>query len=190
MSSMSHKRTSLATGWTFKRSPEPNSSYLPCAQFPTCIHLDLLHHKLTPDPLLDDNETRVQWVSEEEWTYRTTFTVPGVPLQEEETNTNVKYAAPSTKRTELVFDGLDTFCTVVLNGKTILTTENMYIAYRVDVTTALQPGENVLELHFGAAFLIGRRLEKEAGGPPLFCHNGDSSRLQVRKAPYSYGWDW
>jgi len=142
----------------------------------------LLHHKLIPDPLLDDNETRVQWVGEEEWTYRTTLTVPDVPSQVGGASTPVK--------TELVFDGLDTFCTIVLNGKTILTTENMYIAYRVDVTTELKPGENVLELRFGAAFLIGRKLEKEAGGPPLFCHNGDSSRLQVRKAPYSYGWDW
>jgi len=184
---MSHQRTALAVGWTFKRSPDPDSSYLPCAQFPTCIHLDLLHHKLIPDPLLDDNETRVQWVGEEKWTYRTTFSVPDVPSQQEGTS---KHAVPGTAKTELVFDGLDTFCTVVLNGKTILTTENMYIAYRVDVTTSLQPGENELELRFDAAFLIGRRLEKEAGGPPLFCHNGDSSRLQVRKAPYSYGWDW
>jgi beta-mannosidase len=187
MSNMMHQRTTLATGWTFKRTPDPDSSFLPCAQFPTCIHLDLLHHKLIPDPLLDDNETEVQWVGEEEWTYRTTFTVPNIPPLIDKAS---RHAVTSTGKTELVFDGLDTFCTVLLNGKTILTTENMYVAHRVDVTTALQLGENVLELRFGAAFLIGRKLEKEAGGPPLFCHNGDSSRLQVRKAPYSYGWDW
>jgi len=62
---MSHQRTALATGWTFKRSQKPDSSLLPYAQFSCCIHLDLLHHKLIPEPLLDDKKTRAQWVAEE-----------------------------------------------------------------------------------------------------------------------------
>lgn len=180
----SHQRLTLDQDWKLKRTPDADSTLLPCAQFPTCIHLDLLHHGKIPDPLLDDNETRVQWVGEEEWTYRTTFAAPS------STSSHDDSTSPSSHvKSELVFEGLDTFCTVILNGKEILKTENMFIACRVDVSNALRAGDNELVLNFGSAFLIGRKLEKEAG-KPLFCFNGDSSRLQVRKAAYSYGWDW
>ena len=135
-----------------------------------------MHHGKIVDPFLNDNEPLVQWVGEEAWIYRKVFAAP--ERKHDET------------RVEIVFEGLDTYATVFLNGREIQKTDNMYITYRVDITNKLQQGDNELEIRFDSAFLIGRRLEKEAGGPPLFCHNGDSSRLQVRKAPYSYGWDW
>lgn len=175
---MTVERKAISTGWTFKKAGSPDSELLPVALFPTTIHLDLLHHGKICDPSLDANEAAVQWVGEEAWVYR------------------VKFAGPKEKsagtRVELVFEGLDTYASILLNAKEIQKTENMYIEYRVDVTDTIAE-ENELEILFESTFLIGRKLEKEAeqaGVPTLFCHNGDSSRLQVRKAPYSYGWDW
>lgn len=174
---MAQKIISLNIGWTFKQASKPDSSFLPTAQFPTAVHIDLLHHGLIPDPFLDTNSSLIQWVGEEEWIYRTKFHAPD-------------RSSPDTKF-ELVFEGLDTHTTISLNSKEIKRTDNMYMAYRVDVTNQLKPGEeNDLEILFHSTFLIGKQLERDAEAKPLFFHNGDSSRLQVRKAPYSYGWDF
>lgn len=174
---MAHQRTPLDSGWTFKQASKAESSFLPTAQFPTAIHLDLMHHGIIPDPFLNENAALVQWVGEEEWLYRTTFYAPANDAHD--------------TSFELVFEGLDTHATISLNSREIKKTDNMFIEYRVDVTDCIKPGkENELEIIFHSSFLIGKQLEKEAAQKPLFFHNGDSSRLQVRKAPYSYGWDF
>ncbi len=54
------QRTLLDKNWHFRQTTSLNnacaSSYLPVAQFPTVAHIDLLHHKLIPDPYIDTNE--------------------------------------------------------------------------------------------------------------------------------------
>lgn len=164
--------TPLSSHWRFKKASEADTAFLPVAQFPTNIHLDLLHHGKIPDPFLDTNEAAVQWVGEEVWVYQTSFSAP-----------------TALGQTQLVFEGLDTYATVFLNGKEILKIDNMFIPYRVDVTGRLQD-TNTLEILFDSTWLVGKQMEKGAEDKPLFCHNGDSSRLQVRKAQYHYGWDW
>jgi beta-mannosidase len=168
---MASQRVALDKGWKFKNASEEESSFLPVAQFPTNIHLDLLKHGKIPDPFLDTNEAAVQWVGEEVWEYQTEF------------------PAPQDEKAELVFEGLDTHATICLNGQEVLKTDNMFIHYRLDVTGRLKES-NTLEIRFHSTWLVGKQLEKEASDKPLFCHNGDSSRLQVRKAQYHYGWDW
>ncbi|KAL1962656.1 hypothetical protein VTN77DRAFT_9290 [Rasamsonia byssochlamydoides] len=165
----------IESGWMFKNTSEPDSSFMPVAQFPTAIHLDLIKHGKIPDPFLDTNEAAVQWVGEEVWIYRTLFPAP--------------QGLSSDIKVELVFDGLDTYATVSLNSMEILKTENMFIQYHIDITDKLKE-TNILDLRFDSTWLVGKKLEKEAKDKLLFCHNGDSSRLQVRKAQYHYGWDW
>lgn len=174
---MELERMPISSGWIFKQASKKDSPFLPTSQFPTVIHLDLMHHGLIPDPYLDINYAKVQWVGEEEWLYRTTFRAPSKHSKE--------------TKFELVLEGLDTHTTISLNSEVIKKTESMYLSYRVDVTDRIKPDtDNELEILFHSTFLIGRQLEKEAPQKPLFWHNGDSSRLQVRKAPYSYGWDF
>ena len=174
---MAYERTLISSGWTFKQANKPESPFLPTAQFPTAIHLDLMKHGIIPDPFLDINWAKIQWVGEEEWLYRTTF--QGPPKNTE------------TAKFELVFEGLDTHATISLNSTVILKTENMYLTYRVDVTKEIRPNEeNELEILFHSTFLIAKQLEKDAPQAPLFWHNGDKCRLQVRKAPYAFGWDF
>lgn len=172
---MAFLKQPIHVGWSFKKANSSDDTFLPVSQFPTTIHQDLMYHGKIVDPYLDANEPKVQWVGEEAWVYRTRFSKPK--------------SNSADKRYELVFEGLDTHCTIFLNSTEIQRSDNMYLEYRIDVTKEIEE-ENEIELHFESSFLIGKRMEMEAEVKPLFCHNGDQSRLQVRKAPYSYGWDW
>lgn len=118
----------------------------------------------------------MQWVGETDWIYRCTF---DCKLHDGETR-------------ELHFDGLDTFATVYLNGRKVLTSDNMFLPSVVDVSDAVKDGENQLYIVFASAFIQGRLLEEEHLGKDrhLTLWNGDASRLFVRKAQYNYGWDW
>lgn len=172
-------RTNIHDGWTFKQADKPDSDFRPVAQFPTVIHLDLLHHGLIPDPPKDRNSELIQWVGEKQWLYKTSFTSPQAPV-----------GSGKASHT-MVFDGLDTYANISLNGKEIANTANMFLQYRVNVTDTLNPagGDNTLELLFDSAFLEGKRLEKAQGYKNLFW-NGDSCRMNVRKIGCHFGWDW
>ncbi|KFY02058.1 hypothetical protein O988_02383 [Pseudogymnoascus sp. VKM F-3808] len=175
MSGTPHSRQLLEKGWSFRQanSEEP---FRPVLQFPTVTHLDLMHHGLIPDPRKNLNARDVQWVGEREWIYKTTFDV-------------IEVTGSKDVRQVLVFEGLDTHCRVSLNGELLLKTDNMYLEWRVDATDKIRTGPNELELHFESTFLVGKQLEKDQGFINKFW-NGDSSRMNTRKVPCHYGWDW
>ncbi|KAI0097884.1 beta-mannosidase [Nemania sp. FL0031] len=162
--------------WEFKQADKDDDTYLPVAQFPTNVHLDLLAHKIIPDPYMGKNELDVQWVGEKVWVYRTKFTSPDT----------------TGPKAVIAFDGLDTFATVLLNGKTILETENMFLPERVEITDVLAKAgeENELVITFDSAYLRGWKLVEKHPNHKWGCWNGDSSRLAVRKTQYHWGWDW
>ncbi|GAB1309978.1 Beta-mannosidase B [Madurella fahalii] len=160
--------------WQFKQADKEDAKFLPVSQFPTNVHLDLMHHGLIPDPFIGKNELDVQWVGEAQWTYKTSFKAETVP---------------AGAKAVLAFDGLDTYATVVLNGTTILETENMFIPERVDVTSVLKE-ENELVITFDSAYLRGWKLVEKYPEHKWGCWNGDNARLAVRKAQYHFGWDW
>ncbi|BGP13956.1 hypothetical protein JCM10213v2_001894 [Rhodosporidiobolus nylandii] len=120
----------------------------------------------------------VQWVGEADWIYQCEF-----ELRQEEMPREGETA-------ELVFEGLDTFATVYVNGTKVLEAENMHREYRT--SSVLIPGRNTLYLVFHSAFRRGRELEEHHLGRGMHwpAWNGDKSRLFVRKAGYNYGWDW
>ncbi len=162
--------------WKFKLVDRPDSEFLAVAQFPTNVHLDLLAHKLIPDPFIGKNELLVQWVGESQWVYKTTFSCPAV--------------AEGAKAV-LAFDGLDTFATVVLNGEKILETDNMFLPERVDVTSVVKEGDgNELAITFDSAYLRGWKLVEKHPDHKWGCWNGDNSRLAVRKAQYHWVSRW
>lgn len=156
--------------WEFKQADKQDAKFLPVSQFPTNVHLDLMHHGLIPDPYIGKNELAVQWVGEAQWTYKTKFNVDAVP---------------AGAKAVLAFDGLDTYATVVLNGTTILETENMFLPERVDVTSVLKE-ENELVITFDSAYLRGWKLVEKYPEHKWGCWNGDNARLAVRKAQYHF----
>ncbi len=166
----------LDEGWTVS-GVDTFTAAVP-ATVPGTVHTDLLANGLIPDPFWRDNEERLQWIGEKDWIYRTTFQVESGFLEAEVV--------------ELVFQGLDTFAEVVLNGRSVLETDNMFRRWSVDVKPHLLTGENTLEVRFRSP--LPPALAARAALPyPLPAGNdrGDPpSRVFVRKAAYHYGWDW
>lgn len=172
---MSKSTTALSENWAFKRASEATESFHAVKSVPTEIFLDLLAYDLIPEPFHGQNELDVQWVGEENWIYATTF--PSPPA-----------ADSRGSMTEIVFEGLDTYATVTLNGCEILRSGNMFTPYRVDVTKHLKKdgGENKLSILFESAFLKGKKIKEQWPDFEWGCWNGDPSRLAVRKAQYHY----
>ena len=167
------RRFDINEGWHFRQHNDPESKYSPTQGFPTEIHRDLLQHGNIPDPFRGKHEEDVQWVAEVPWIYRTTFSTP---------------QTVGGERVILAFDGLDTYAQVVLNGRTILQTENMFLPQKVDVTdlVSLLDEDNILEIVFESALLKGKKFVEEQPNHRWGCWNGDPSRLAVRKAQYHY----
>ena len=173
----------LDTGWRVREVPPeglPVHNTLPWlpATVPGCVHTDLIHAGVIPDPFVRLNEHGVAWVDERDWVYETTFTVDGPP--------------PASAF--LKFHGLDTLAEIVLNGEALGTTENMFFAHEFPVGGRLNTGENTLQVTFRAAMRVGaERLAawNEAGEDTLPYHwDNWNERAFVRKAQYQYGWDW
>jgi beta-mannosidase len=123
------------------------------------------------DPFLGFNELDCEWVGNKPWTYK-------VDLPE------IKQASTGTKHV-LAFDGLDTYATVKLNGKTILESDNMFIYHRVDITEELKLGDNnVLEIDFKPALAEAQKVKDAHPEHKWVGFNGDMARLAARKAQY------
>ncbi|KAI0307144.1 glycoside hydrolase family 2 protein [Multifurca ochricompacta] len=168
----------LNKDWTFTQigggQGTEDNEWLKTSTFPTTVHVELLHLKRIPDPFVGLHEWDVQWIGEAGWAFKTSFEA----TEWEFSGINI----------DLVFDGLDTFSVVSLNGHKILETENQFLTYRVSVKKQLTIGTNELVITFPSTFLKGKDLEKKDA--QYHCWNGDPSRLHVRKAQYNYGWDW
>lgn len=174
----------LDQNWEFKQTTSLGDGvaqdFLPVSQFPTVSYLDLLHHNLIPDPYLDQNELETLWVNHADWTYRTTQVGP--------------YTIDPEERAIIVFEGLDTAVEVFLCGKRILSSKNMHVSRRVDITSFFQQGKLprcTLELRFTSAITFSQK-ERERIGYKRDENMtfGNDERLFLRKAQYHWGWDW
>uniref|UniRef100_UPI000B0A2810 glycosyl hydrolase 2 galactose-binding domain-containing protein n=1 Tax=Chryseobacterium sp. CCH4-E10 TaxID=1768758 RepID=UPI000B0A2810 len=112
--------------WRFKNTKENN--WL-TASVPGTVHLDLMNNKIIPDPYKDENEKKVQWIENENWDYQTSFNITSKDLE----NQNI----------DLVFEGLDTFSEVYLNGKLIQSTDNMFRKWTIPVKQYLNPNSAI-----------------------------------------------
>ena len=172
--------------WQFRQVPEPAAPGRPAAapgdwspaHVPGCVHTDLLADGQIPDPFFGQNEQALQWIAERDWEYQTHFTGEAVGL--------------SRERVELVFDGLDTYASVSLNGTAILAADNMYRQWRVSLKPWLQPGQNTLSIRFRSPLREGQAALQRLGyALPAANDRGDPPlSMFTRKAPYHFGWDW
>ncbi|KAJ5481149.1 Beta-mannosidase B [Penicillium diatomitis] len=171
---MEVSRQLLSKGWSFR--DRENEQWMPVKVVPSVVQQDLIDNKKLEDPFIGFNELKARWVNEKSWVYRNTFQRPQVPAD---------------SSIDLVFDGLDTFATVKLDGNVILRSDNMFLGHRVNVTEALQTeGDHVLEIEFDCALQKALELKAEHSDHTWVGFNGDPSRLAVRKAQYHWGWDW
>ncbi|KAL6690511.1 glycoside hydrolase superfamily [Trichoderma pleuroticola] len=122
------QRQDLATGWKWRLANSNNVSkageldslreWHPTTSFPSVIQQELLAIGSIPDPNIGLDERLIQWVGAADWEYSCSFPTP-------------EGAGTDDSAVDLVFEGLDTFATVVLNGKEILRSDNMFLPHRV-----------------------------------------------------------
>ena len=182
---------SLDSGWRFRlmendsrAKAHRDAAHWHTATVPGMVQSDLLSATLLPDPYYRDNEAKVQWVGLSDWQYETTFTVDHAMLQRD--------------HVELVFDGLDTFADVYLNGTKLTFTDNMFRRWRIPVKQALHEGKNTLEVRLYSPIkrLQPWLLKQPYALPGEFDSAfGDEPKSKqtanyIRKANYQYGWDW
>ncbi|MDO5570614.1 MAG: glycoside hydrolase family 2 protein [Bacteroidales bacterium] len=165
----------LNSNWSFSESGKNDWKE---AIVPGTIHSDLIRLNLLPDPFFGTNETKIQWVEDKDWAYKTVFTVDESQLSYKGANIN--------------FKGLDTYADVYLNGSNILSSKNMFIEYEIPVKDILRKGNNILVIKFHSP--INSALEQwESNGwdyPADNDHHDKHTSIFTRKAPYHYGWDW
>ncbi len=91
-----------------------------------------------------------------------------------------------TKKQTLVFEGLDTFADIYLNGILIGSADNMLIAHEFPAKS-LTVGQNEIVVHIKPVFSESRKHPVGAGSFVHLRYNAES--LAVRKAAHTFGWD-
>lgn len=167
-------KISLDDGWKFR---EAGKGVWHKATVPGCVHTDLLANSLIEDPFYRDNEKSLQWIGKTDWEYETTFDAPPELL--------------TRAHVELVFEGLDTYAAVTLNGSPLLEADNMFRTWRVDCKKLLKPGANTLHITFRSPIKEVLPLMAKMGYQlPAPNDQGEKTSPLTRKAPYQFGWDW
>ncbi len=126
-----------------------------------------------PDPYFGRNEYGLRWICDRTWVAKRSF------------------AADRTNLV-LVASMLDTLVTVAVNGTVVLTSDNMFLSHRVDLSGVLVKGRNDITLTFGNVPAEAKRrqdayryfLPFSANNTPI--HNGNL----IRKPACDFGWDW
>ena len=156
----------LNGAWQGTLTNEKHESFAFPANVPGCVHTDLLACGKIGDFYYRDESKNVQWIERCDATFTRDF--------------DVAELAPGA---ELRFDGLDTYCDVLLNGKKVGEGHNMFVPHVFSVDGVLKKGTNRLEVRF-------RSPVREVEGKPALPGAFTTERLHTRRVQCTYGWDW
>ncbi|MBQ2827878.1 MAG: hypothetical protein IJF20_01410 [Clostridia bacterium] len=133
---------------------------------PGCVHTDLMGTKIPQNIYYRDNAEKCQWIEKRDFEYSKVFEIDTLPSS-----------------AKLVFEGLDTYADILLNGKLIGSADNMFISHSFDIAGLLKKGENTLTVHFYSPVKKVEGLERCGGA--FTCE-----RMHTRRIQCTYGWDW
>ncbi|MCD6385450.1 glycoside hydrolase family 2 protein [Candidatus Sumerlaeota bacterium] len=152
------------------------------AKVPGSIFLDLERDGKIPDPFYSDNEKQVQWVEEKDWVYSACVDMPADWLKKIEQN-------PSQWRIHLLFNGIDTFAKIFVNGVLIGSTNNAFIPWRFTLPhqRIIKEGKCTITVFIESAKKKGEELTHKYG---LLNAPFDRGRVYIRRLQYLTGWDW
>ena len=146
----------------------------PCveARVPGNVELDLMRAGLEDDPFYDQNLYAYRKYEFFQWWFERAFDAP---------------AECAGKRCALVFEGVDTYAEVFLNGVRLGEADNMFIPHEFDATAALKPGgKNTLHVRIRSAVNEARRQDFPV---MLVGCEGSDEYTRIRKPASSFGWD-
>lgn len=161
------KKTYLNGVWQMSGGGYAVSGNVPGSVY-SFLHID---NHILPDPYFRDNEDIYTALGEKEFTFERLFD-----------------HKPTNNRVFIVFEGLDTLCSVYLNGKLVAETDNMHLKYSFEVSKFLLAGENCLKVvcHPVVSYMREKNEKSRLFGA-TDCMVGYP---YVRKAHSMMGWDW
>ncbi len=174
---LAFQKIELKCEWFFQEEGKENQL---AANIPGSIHLDLLANQKIEDPYYANNEIKQRWIEEKNWIYTTQFNIDKELLK----NDNIHF----------IFEGIDTYSDIILNGNKILSTDNMFRSWDIDVKPFLKEKHNQLEVHFKSPILYNK--EKVKSYPQKLPSGNEGEEIETkvcsftRKAAYQFGWDW
>ncbi len=158
---------SLNQGWTLTGDTLSIKMQI---DVPSVVQQSLYENGVIPHPYLGTVENQLLWISDHVWDYALRFDVDEGLLEKE--------------FVELVFEGLDTYADISLNGYELISTDNQFREWKVDVKRYLKEKDNLLEVHFTGYDSVMTDLYEQV--LPVLPEKYAVSR----KAPYQHGWDW
>ena len=156
------KRVYIKDGWTLSGDGFEGKIE---ARVPGCVHTDLVRAGYIANPLYRDNNEACRFIERGNYVYSTRF------------------IAKRADGVKLVFEGLDTYADIYLNGIYIGESHNMFIPHEYPVSDALADGENCLEVRFRSPINEVEGLPKRAGA-------FTTERMYSRRMQCTYSWDW
>ena len=162
-------RINLAGDWQLSQDGKPPIT----GRLPGSNYLDYMADGM-PDPFRDMNEIPSAELALHNYTYSRTFTLPADFL--------------AAAHVDLAAHGLDTLCTIAINGTELGKTNNIYRTWRLDARPLLQAGENAIEVRIENPFpYMAARQKKEKLPGGVVSAKGTG---HLRKTPCHFGWDW
>ena len=142
------------------------------AAVPGDITADLMRAGAAEDVQFADNFLRMKWINACDWVYETEFSL-----------TEEMLAADVCR---IVFEGVDTFADVYINGRRVLSCEDMFLPYAADLHGVAAAGKNTVRVVVHAIDAVQAGVRPAAADSAAF----DVRRLRLRKAQCHFGWDW
>ncbi len=184
--------TPLDAGWQVRIDPadataaraHPKAARWLKATVPGSVQQDLIAARIAPDPFKGTNEAAIQWAGLTDWQYRLVLDVTPAMLARD--------------HLDLVFDGLDTFATVSVNGQPLLSADNAHRRWRGDAKPLLKAGRNEVTVRIASPIKrlqpmvlaeknpLPGEYDSAFGDEP----KGKQTSPYIRKPKYHYGWDW
>ena len=138
---------------------------------PSEVYANLYTAGLIPHPYDEgDVEESLQWIPQRTWDYSLKF--------------NVDKNIWKNDSIDLIFNGLDTYADVWLNGEKILHADNMFVKYQKEVKNILKKRGNELKVRF---YPFDKQRDSLIGTYPI---RFPEKYAVMRKAAYQNGWDW
>ena len=132
---------------------------------------DLLAEKNNENMFFADNESHYSFLDTCHLTYILNFNVEKALLKKEVIRLHFKY--------------IDTYATILLNGKQVAKTQNAFRSYCFDVKDFLKEGKNELVVRIEPIFQKWQNVNSDD-----FNILHSEKRAIFRKAAFQFGWDW
>lgn len=144
------------------------------ARIPGSVYSALLEAGEMDDPYYRDNELKALELIKQDFCFSREFSVDAVFL--------------NSREILLHADGLDTICTIFINGLEAGFADNMHRTWEFDITNLVQEGENKLDILFVSPVRWIKEAVKadEIGGS----WHAMKGFPHMRKAHCMFGWDW